>query len=182
MIIFFVRIWTESLDFKREECITIIDFFDHVQEATSEYAPWLFPKLDVDQIPFPGYIKAISRAALLNKADILELIFSSVTRDSMCKDEWKRLVELLLSGEPIQYPMRMAIEAFHKFTSKDVQRNDVLYFEDFKKITAHYPFVIQPFVRLISSIRKHHLGEQFWRAKRAEIERAYAIANRSIRE
>ena len=170
------------MDFKREEHITIMDFFDHVQESRSEYAPWLFPNLDVDQIPFPGYITAISRAALLNKADILQLVFDSVTRDSMCKDDWERLLEILLSNEPIQYPKRMAIAAFHQFNSKDVHKNDVLYFADFKKITAHHPFAIQPFVRLISSIRKHHLGEQFWRAKRAEIERAYEIANKSISE
>jgi len=157
------------------------DLFYHIQEPKSKYASWLFPNLDVDHILFPGYIRAITHAALLNKADILQLIFYSVTRDSLCKDDWDRLVELLLSAEPVPYPKRAAIEAFSQFTSIDVHRNGVLFFEDFMKITAHYPFLIQPFVRLTTSIRKHHLGESFWRAKRAEIERAYAIANNDIK-
>jgi len=172
----FQRLWVDCLDYKREESTTVFDFFDHVLQPKSTFGLWLFDAANVnpDEMVFSQYISVTAYAALLSKPGLLKLIFdhSSIT-DCLSRDGWKTLVKAILSVEKVPYPRRIAIEAFDRFSSKDIHGNDVLLFEDFVQLSNHYPFVIMPMVRLLKSIREHHLGDSFWRLKTHEIEKAH---------
>jgi hypothetical protein len=166
------------LDFKDEGTTTMIDFFDHVCQPRSEFGLWLFDgaRVDAESMTFSEYISMVAYASILSKQDLSRLMFNSSAKDSLSltKNDWRFFVETMLSVEKVHHPRRTAIEAFDRFTSKNVHGESVIHFEDFTKITQQFPFLRMPFSRLLTHLRKHHLGENFWRLKRQEIHNTYA--------
>ena len=163
------------MDFKQEECIVSINFFDHIRQPRSKYGLWLYNAVQVDteSTTFSQYLKLIAHISLLSKQELLKLIFYSSTSKSLSKNAWDKLVETLLSEESVHPPRRLALRGFDKFSVQDVHGNSVLYFEEFAKITNCYPWLISGIVRLVNNVKIHHLGEVFWRSKREELEAAY---------
>ena len=176
------RIWTDSIDFKNEECVSSVDFFEYIQEPKSDYGLWLFKRIDVDpnRMTFTDYLSLVTQAALLGRNDLLAVIFQSSERDALRLEDWTKIVETMLFEEIIPFPRNVIISAFARFSKLDSQNNHVLTWKEFIKLTSNYPLVVQPFLRLIANVRKYHLGERFWRRKKVEIMSAYERAKNNL--
>ena len=172
-------IWKDCLDFKNEGFTTIIEIFDHIHEPRSKFGLWLLDagKIDPEKILFSDYILLVAHASMLSKHDASRLIFDSSSNNSSTLkiNDWEIYVETILSVENIHHQKEIAINAFDRFSNKNVHGESVLYFEDFAKITKQFPFLDVPFARLLTNIRKYNLGETTWRQKRQEIQKAYKL-------
>ncbi len=154
----------------------MIDFFDHVRQRRSEYGHWLFDaaKVDAESMTFSEYMLMISNASTLSKNDSLRLIFNHASHHSqaLSRSDWSTFIETMLSVEQIRHPKHTALDAFDRFKSTNVHGERVLYFEDFAMINQQLPFLSMPFFRLLTHIKRYHLGENFWRLKKKEIQDA----------
>lgn len=139
----FERIWTQSLDFRSEEAVSIYDFFDHVQEKKSPYGIWLFNAVSVSPdrtINFSEYIHVVTYFSFLGKLDVMKIIFKFKCNGDtthLLKEDWISLIDDMLSNESVQYSKKGAIIAFDKHASSDVHGKKLLFFDDFRRVSTN---------------------------------------------
>ena len=173
----FISIWNEVLDFKQTGFTHYLEFFHFVREPQCDFADWIFPH---DKLSFASYTEAIVRAAMLSKKEAVRIMFDKFSQGPYKGDEgisvesWEALVDLTLSVENLSFARRLAVEAFGQFASKNMEGVLVLHFDDFERIVKSYPFLTQPFLRLLEALRKMHLGEKYWRRKKQEMATVHA--------
>ena len=169
----FLNIWNEVLDFKQTGFTHFLEFFHFVKEPQCDFADWIFPH---DKLSFAAYTEAIVRAAMLSKQEAVRIMFDKFSQgdEGINVGGWEALVDLTLSVENLSFPRRPAVEAFGQFSSKNMEGVLVLHFEDFERIIKSFPFLTQPFLRLLDALRKKHMGEKFWKRKKYELVTLYA--------
>ena len=173
----FFSIWNDVLDLNQTGFTHYLEFFHFVKEPQSDFANWIFPH---DKLSFASYTEAIVRAAMLSKPEAVRIMFDKFSQGPYQGDEgisvesWEALVDLTLSVENLSFARRLAVEAFGQFASKNMEGVLVLHFDDFQRIAKSYPFLTQPFLRLLDALRNKHLGEKFWRRKKHELATLFA--------
>lgn len=171
-VLMFRRLWIEEIDFKREESVSIHNFFSWIRETRSEYGFWIiqwFLKTDMQSlISFSTYFYLVISSSLLSKRDLERIVFVSVSKYEkfMIKDEWTYLVNSLLENNDRNL---FATKQFESYASKDSSGTHVLLFEDFVSLIRSCPFVMVPIYKFHNSIRRSHAGESYWRKKIKEI-------------
>ena len=129
---------------------------------------WLFEAVDTeraDRLTFSEYCHVVTYYCMLGKNELIKFIFASYKHDSLSKQQWIGLIDIMLSKEKLQYSKKSALMAFDNYSTRDSYGQPILLVQEFMKIAQQLPFIGIPMVRLQTKMRKKNLGENFWRQR-----------------